>query len=234
MDDADAIDEYGVPHEHRHVPMTGKKNKSAVWQFFRELSRPVNRDLTSSKLSNSKSPPKSKAKLNIKYVQPSHQFSANSKMQKGMMCHTLCKLCLDISQAATDSHEDSWRIALCNVRGNSNNAERHLKTSHPDHPQVMLFSKEKEQKRQEDASFALSISAGTTPLEERFHKSRTITFHEKMVKWLAFNNLPHEVTQSPEFIEMIHVFDPTATAVARTTFNDGLETMFNTVYLLFV
>ena len=168
-------------------PCPGGGKNAAVWQFFGELNHPVNRKSTSSKPSNStnKLPPKSKAKQTIKFVQPSFTFSPN-KTSKGMYCHTLYNLCLEIAKAAPESHEneDSWRIALCNVKGNSDNTERHIKTSHHNHPLSTLFFKEMEEKRKEDASFALSINAVTTPLVDCFHKSWSELFLEKMVKWL--------------------------------------------------
>ena len=49
---------------------------------------------------------------------------------------------------------------------------------------------------------------------------------ELQARWMALNNIPHHYTQSPEFSAMFQMYDNTFVHIARETFMEDLQKVF--------
>ncbi len=164
-------------------------------------------------------PPKSKTKPSMK-VKPPNAHSSKT-------FSNICLLCMKSINALPDAPLDAWKASLCNVKGNSANAEKHLKYKHANDPEAMDYFCKKEEKKKREQANCLTNSPNS--IAGQFCKSRCTILCEKMVDWLITCGIPHEVTQSSEFIDIFRVFDKNATAVSLETYLDGFDKRINTV-----
>ena len=110
--------------------------------------------------------------------------------------------------------------------GNSANAEKHLHLKHTnEHETIMYFQKKEERKEMEHARGL----DHPTALHGHFTKSCLSVLREKMIDWIISCDIPHEVTQSDEFIVMFRVFDLNAKVDSREPFIEGMEKRFEGV-----
>lgn len=230
-------DSFGLPTFVAHTEIKGRHTTAAVFLYFRELRRTykhicdLDRKLLKDVVKESKplpiklrdeckTPPKSKVKSSCKSF-------FTTKVEKKTY-NSVCLLCLKNIHALPNPPKHAWTHALCNVLGKSSNAEKHLHVRHSDEPEVITYFREKEEKKEADKSKAFDHP---TALHGHFTKSRLSILREKMIDWMITCGIPHEVTQSEEFIAMFKVFDSKAKPVSRETFIEGMEKRFNRVIL---
>ncbi len=183
--------------------------------FAKESAKPSDNKVSG----GTKTPPKSKTKSSCKSF-------FTKKFETKKTYNSVCLLCLRNIQALKDLPRDAWTHALCNVLGNSANAEKHLRLKHADEQETIMYFQKKEERKEMERARGLDHP---TALHGHFTKSRLSVLREKMIDWIISCGIPHEVTQSDEFIAMFRVFDLNAKVVSRETFIEGMEKRFERV-----
>ena len=145
----------------------------------------------------------------------------------------MCTICLqDVIMLGEDKHNESWEKALKKCTTPSNGL-KHLVTAHADNDSIKVLLNKKA--REEDPQGALE-AVPPEAIAGMFPQSNTVSkmvikrskkiMRELQARWLALNNIPHHYTQSPEFSAMFRVYDKTFVPIARETFMEELQNIF--------
>lgn len=185
------------------------KLTSEVWKYFRQMKLPIFQKIDSRK-------PSKVLKLDF------------GKADRFRELTHVCILCLGEVKELENPHNTSWAKALFKMT-KTGNAIKHLCKAHPTHPCVVALLKKK--KAEEIAKGSLD-AVGSNPrteevqIENAIYKQSASNMRTLQAKWLALNSVPHEITQSPEFLAMFRSYDQKFVPIARETFMEELDKMF--------
>ena len=138
----------------------------------------------------------------------------------------LCMECIGDVKAMDDrANQNSWNRGLCKIL-NTSNADNHLSKKHSESAKVQAYFDQKKAGQDSVGSLHSGFVETGLNIVDSFKKTQRELIREKQIRWLSLNGLPHHITQSPEFAEMFHVYDPTFKPVARATYLKGLLKIF--------
>ncbi len=216
---------FGVPKNVHHFCIQGKFVTAAAFVHFCELSRHYSKKChfgTAPVDSKAVDDDGNKSSCSSKGHKKKQATLFSKKVDKKTFGN-ICLLCLRAALKQPNAPPDAWTAALCNVKDNSSNADKHLRNKHADEPETIEYLSLKDAKNKEKKANGL-LSTG---LLTEFAKSRLDSFREKTINWLIACGVPHEATQTEEFIQICCVFDPRATPPSRETYIAGLEKRFD-------
>ncbi len=218
------VDEFGLPKSVRHRRIQGQFKTAAVFIHFRELSKQYSKTYEFDDIPCANNDGDSTKKQTTLFSKPVDNKTFNN----------ICLFCLRQAISEPDAPEDAWKAALCNVKKGSSNAEKHLRTKHPNEPEVIQYFVNKENKKEEKKTMGLSSPTGLLKEFAKFSTSRLDLLREKMIDWLIACGVPHEATQTDEFVAMFKIFDQKAKPPSRETYIEGLDKRFDEVRIFCV
>ena len=140
----------------------------------------------------------------------------------------LCKICLELADSLEYGTFMSWSKSKCNI-ANTSNAENHLRFHIRDdkhrHEDAVRYFEAKGQKKRSSGA----LDSGGGALKTAMVKAKAESVKMLMAKWLIYNHLPHSITQTREFKDLMRKFDPTFVPFHRTTFVSVMNDMFNSM-----
>lgn len=231
-DESNEVDNFGIPKHICHFPIKGKHVTSTAFLHFCELARvysktyhfnlvPFKSNNDAAGDNNDDDETKTKKGKAKKKHTKKRQTTLFSNRGDTKTYGNICLLCLRAAIKEPNAPSNVWTTALCNVKGNPSNTDKHLCMKHRDEDEIKDYLSNKEMQKVEQIGKALSGK-----LVQEFTKSRVENLHEKMIDWLIAFGVPHKATQTEEFIRMFRIFDPQATAVSRERFIAGLDKRF--------
>lgn len=114
----------------------------------------------------------------------------------------ICPLCLCIAPKEPNAPHDAWTAALCKVKNNLSNANKHLCNKHPAKPKTIMYLANNHAKKEEKRAKGVLMSSNLSKEFAKFTKSKLEILCNKMINWLIACGMPHVALQMEEFNEM--------------------------------